>query len=566
MARRDDLEQSIRESYSIIRDYEAVIRTSNRPEEKIRAKQAIEEQWSLVKDHLPEYRNLVGDSLPDDVAQILARFSSLSDLLELEKAIAAQEALRDVLPEEQLRAALAALEQKKTVIETRLWGGTQARAAKARMLFIAASMMVAALALIGGAYIVVRLIRSKATESHILVRVANPLGASVSGANVMLFYEGVPPSKYSDANGVATFQIDHSGSVDVRLIVETEQYEIYERELQLPRDTRVEVRLKERSADRSSFVVRVVDERGGNPAAGAEISLQIEGRIYSEAADPNGIAKFTIALSYDEISAQMSVTARDYDVEPQRVKLLANRLQDVKVDPGAGTLKVEGYRTPSAPEAAVSLPEPSIEFGHTVSDTLAIPGDTELYSFLAGSEDVVLLSMGRTSGSLYPKLQLYDPEHNLLDTISGTMSVEMTAALAVEGIYSILASDGRTGMETGKYGLSLQLLSSPTNVPVLVPGQSASGSIDISGQADAYAFVAGTGDTVVVTMGRASGTIYPGLRLYGPKGDLLRTHTGTTFAEVKAALPADGVYTILVNDSRTGAQTGAYGLSYQRLP
>jgi hypothetical protein len=41
--RRADLEQSIRESYGIIREYEAIVRTSDRPEEKVRARRIIQE-------------------------------------------------------------------------------------------------------------------------------------------------------------------------------------------------------------------------------------------------------------------------------------------------------------------------------------------------------------------------------------------------------------------------------------------------------------------------------------------------------------------------------------------
>ena len=39
-----DREQSIRESYRLIREYEDIIRLSDRPKEKLRAKREIEEQ------------------------------------------------------------------------------------------------------------------------------------------------------------------------------------------------------------------------------------------------------------------------------------------------------------------------------------------------------------------------------------------------------------------------------------------------------------------------------------------------------------------------------------------
>jgi hypothetical protein len=60
MARKEDLEQAIRESYGLIAEYEAIIRTSDWPEEKARARRAIDEQWSHVEGYLAEYRPLSG--------------------------------------------------------------------------------------------------------------------------------------------------------------------------------------------------------------------------------------------------------------------------------------------------------------------------------------------------------------------------------------------------------------------------------------------------------------------------------------------------------------------------
>ena len=73
MSRRDDLERHIRESYDIIRQYEEIKRTSDRPEEKARARRNIEEQWGLVKGYLDQYQTLcqrLGKSLAEDILEI----------------------------------------------------------------------------------------------------------------------------------------------------------------------------------------------------------------------------------------------------------------------------------------------------------------------------------------------------------------------------------------------------------------------------------------------------------------------------------------------------------------
>ncbi|MBN1250275.1 MAG: SUMF1/EgtB/PvdO family nonheme iron enzyme [Anaerolineae bacterium] len=70
MARKDDLERAIRESYDIVREYEAIIRTSERPEERQRAKRIIQEHKEHTEYDLAELRPLVDDVLPDDIAQM----------------------------------------------------------------------------------------------------------------------------------------------------------------------------------------------------------------------------------------------------------------------------------------------------------------------------------------------------------------------------------------------------------------------------------------------------------------------------------------------------------------
>lgn len=76
MSRKDDLEQDIHQSYEIIREYERLIQTSDRPEEKLRARRLIQEQWSLIERQLTEYRVFTGGDryLPQDIAQIAAYF------------------------------------------------------------------------------------------------------------------------------------------------------------------------------------------------------------------------------------------------------------------------------------------------------------------------------------------------------------------------------------------------------------------------------------------------------------------------------------------------------------
>ena len=75
MSRKDHLEQSIRESHAIIREYEGILQTSNRAEERLRAQRQIDRQWRLIEGCLKEYAPLAGGVLPPDIAEIAAHFN-----------------------------------------------------------------------------------------------------------------------------------------------------------------------------------------------------------------------------------------------------------------------------------------------------------------------------------------------------------------------------------------------------------------------------------------------------------------------------------------------------------
>ena len=81
MTRRSDLEQHIRESYKLIREFEDILRLSDNPKERARAQHAIEEQWELIKGYLAEYLPLckrLGLTMPEDIAEMVARFPGIA--------------------------------------------------------------------------------------------------------------------------------------------------------------------------------------------------------------------------------------------------------------------------------------------------------------------------------------------------------------------------------------------------------------------------------------------------------------------------------------------------------
>jgi hypothetical protein len=80
MTRKEDLEGHIRDSYNLILEYEEILRTSDRPKEKARARRNIKEQWELVEGYLDEYLLLcqrMGSPIASDIYDITVRFEDV---------------------------------------------------------------------------------------------------------------------------------------------------------------------------------------------------------------------------------------------------------------------------------------------------------------------------------------------------------------------------------------------------------------------------------------------------------------------------------------------------------
>lgn len=178
------------------------------------------------------------------------------------------------------------------------------------------------------------------SKNQIAIRVADSTGASVFGAKVLIFFQEGAFSQYTDANGTAIFN-NINTTESIRLIVETDQYEIYEQQVQLPRDKSLDIRLKKRSGNQGSIIFRVIDDTTGIPIPGVKVLLLVEGDVLSEATDSNGISKFTLKFPEEgKLDARMSVSTNAYEINDQTITLLPNRVQDVRLSPSKDTLTI----------------------------------------------------------------------------------------------------------------------------------------------------------------------------------------------------------------------------------
>lgn len=182
----------------------------------------------------------------------------------------------------------------------------------------------------------------KPREAETLVRVADQSGESIPRAGILVMLENeLPATHYSDSNGIASFNlILQSGKMDVRLIVESPQHQIFDRNFELPTKEAIDVKLLEPNPESGSVVIRVVNDQTGRTITNAEIVLIVEGNIYRNATDSFGITKFLLPFPDGKVDSRISVELDDFKTNDQRITLLPNRVQDVRLDPVERTIEV----------------------------------------------------------------------------------------------------------------------------------------------------------------------------------------------------------------------------------
>lgn len=225
-----------------------------------------------------------------------------------------------------------------------------------------------------------------------------------------------------------------------------------------------------------------------------------------------------------------------------------------------------------SPASAANLP-----FGQTQTGTISSAAQTNSYTFSANASDVVDFTLVVTSGSLIPKIQLYNPTGGLISSnysgspfsCSGSSLELNTVQLATAGTYTVDVSDC-SATNTGNYALFAQRTNNATGAANLPFGQVESGTIGAVASSNSYFFSANANDEIDFTLAVSSGTLIPKIRVYNPNGTQLSSNysgspfscSGSTLELNTVMLPTTGVYTVLVGDC-ADTNTGGYDIYAQ---
>jgi 5-hydroxyisourate hydrolase-like protein (transthyretin family) len=174
----------------------------------------------------------------------------------------------------------------------------------------------------------------------ISVQVADKSGSAVHGAKVLFFYPAGDLGQYTDSYGGATFTVNNAGQGNIRIVVESDDYQVFEKRVLYPIENMIEVRLEEKEATNENVVLRTVTE-DNKPIANSEIAVSVEGSIYRETTDSDGFAVLSLPfLDSGKIDTRISVSAKGYELKDQFGTLTPGKLQYVLLSQNSLTVEV----------------------------------------------------------------------------------------------------------------------------------------------------------------------------------------------------------------------------------
>ena len=205
----------------------------------------------------------------------------------------------------------------------------------------------------------------------------------------------------------------------------------------------------------------------------------------------------------------------------------------------------------------------SIAFGETLPGTLTIEAQTLAFTFPAVADDRILLRLGELDSTLYPRLHVYGPGGQPIESGSGNPLAELNAlAIPQTGDITVLVMDN-PGVNLGEFRLHLQRLNDPVGAIPIAGGETVGGTVDDHVTTVAFSFTADAGDRVFVRLAELTAAMQPRLRVYDAIGEMIANLYDYDVVDMVALELADGgSYTALAMDHQ-GDEIGDVNLHLQ---
>ncbi len=188
------------------------------------------------------------------------------------------------------------------------------------------------------------------------------------------------------------------------------------------------------------------------------------------------------------------------------------------------------------------------------------------YSFSGTAGDIIILQMKGYESGFDPRVEIYDPEGNLIAEKEITYSFLRidTLKLSESGKYTILAMDWGAN-DLSSYGICLQRTFKPPNATLLNYNSTVSGEIRYFAEMQALTFYGAAGDILMLQMRGHETGFDSKLEIYNPEGFIIATHEKDNYLLRIDTLKISetGFYTILAMDKGSN-DISVFGISLQR--
>ncbi|MBV6520406.1 MAG: hypothetical protein MNPFHGCM_00513 [Gemmatimonadaceae bacterium] len=203
-------------------------------------------------------------------------------------------------------------------------------------------------------------------------------------------------------------------------------------------------------------------------------------------------------------------------------------------------------------------------------------GDIDVFTFTTNVGLPFAVNIGETAASspdFTPWIRVIAPNGVVVGNAWNVAAAQISVFAKVSGVYTVIVSTADGGNDaTGNYQLIVQRGGAFVTPPgddggAIANGAVQSGTITV-GDIDRWTFQANQGDYLALSAGELSGSDFsPWIRLVSPSGKLLGNTWNSVVAQINAAAPETGNYTVAIASADGGNDgTGTYNLTLAKGP
>lgn len=163
---------------------------------------------------------------------------------------------------------------------------------------------------------------------YLTVRVADESNKAIAGATVTIGNQ----SKQTTSDGIVAFSLSQGETSTDLMFIEAENYQVEEKLFSFD-EQRVFIRLSPQTDNAGKVIIQVLTNDNYSFIEGADITLIVDGNIYSNQTDTHGIARFDLQFGEGKVDAQIIISSEGYQKIDRSITLLANQVSKFNLKP-----------------------------------------------------------------------------------------------------------------------------------------------------------------------------------------------------------------------------------------